>query len=161
MSDKSKTVICLKLHNFWSIEVSFLFLRSKVVPYRNSLKRVCQWSYPYVAPGLCWTTSYFVSSAATSDSSSLIFKYYFSYTAFALLIAGLIERRGLPSILSLSRSGNRLRRGSKLFRSLLDICKVLSLYSCRTLSGKVVNLLLCRSSTVNKGACYSPSTLVS
>jgi len=56
-----------------------------------------------------------------SDSLSRIFKYSFSYTALALRIAGLIERKGLPSIEMRTNDGNRLKRGSNEFMSLFEI----------------------------------------
>lgn len=131
----------------------FLFWRSKVVPLiTNSLRKVSHASYWPVIPGKPWSTPYLMSSFWTSASLSLVFKYFFSYSAPAPRRLLLMHLSGLPSMLMRTRFERSARRGFRSARSLFDTFRVFNCFRSEIMSGRVASLLLWTSSIVRLGA---------
>ena len=104
-----------------------------------------------LAPGTCNTIAWFYSALIISSSANLSFKNFLSSTAPAVLIAGFILLKGLPSKAILTRESSMLIFGLISLRSLFDIFKVFNWYREQTESGKTEILLLWRSRTVKFG----------
>lgn len=142
-------------HSFGLISVSSFDLKSSVDPFTtNSLSKNSQGSCSstLVAPGIPKTTAYFFSSLYISLSSRRIFKNFLIWMAPAVRMAGLMDRSGLPSILSLTRLSRRDNLGLMSLKLLFEIYNVFRLYSWQTESGRVSSLLFERSNTVTEGA---------
>ena len=152
---KSRTVKSVSYITLGDMSFRSLFLRSRAVPCLNSRMSISHWSYAppvLVILGMPLAALYLASSCSTSSSPRRILRYFFSCTAFAERIAGLMAFKGLPSMLSRTSSSRRAMRGLISFSSLLETVSVLRLFMFMMLRGRSTSLLECRSRTERLGA---------